>query len=103
LLSTRSEFIIFFMIGAATMPVKFRLAELIQEHETNQSALARDSEVSIVTINAMARNRTRQVHLDTIDRLSQTLGVDPGALFARVPDEQPTKQARKTKAKKRGK
>lgn len=44
-------------------------------------ALARDSDVSIVTINAMARNRTRQVHLDTIDKLCKALGVEPGALF----------------------
>lgn len=74
------------MFGTAAMAVKFRLATLLEERKKEgkpltMSELARRSGVTFVTINAIAKNRTRQVHLDTIDKLCQALGVEPGALF----------------------
>ena len=67
------------------MAVRFRLQEILQEKGLNQSELARDSGVSLVTINAIANNRTRQVQLDTLDKLSGALDVEPGAILERVP------------------
>jgi DNA-binding Xre family transcriptional regulator len=56
----------------------------------SQSDLARLSKVSLVTINAIATNRTRQVRLETLDKLAEVLGVEPGALI----EKEPTKRRR---------
>lgn len=62
-------------------PAEFRLQELIDEHGTTQSALARDSGVSFATINRMCGNVTAQVSLETLDKLARALGVEPGDLI----------------------
>jgi DNA-binding Xre family transcriptional regulator len=69
------------------MAARFRLAELLDAATPpmSQSELARRSGVSLVTINAIANNRTRQVKLDTLDALSKALGVEPGELLEREP------------------
>jgi DNA-binding Xre family transcriptional regulator len=73
------------MHPVSEMAARFRLAELIEQAGTNQSELARRSGVSLVTINAIANNRTRQVKLETLDRLAEALGVEPGDLLEREP------------------
>jgi len=42
------------------------------------------SEVSLVTVNAIANNRTKRVDLATLDALRRVLRVEPGALLERV-------------------
>jgi len=73
------------MLEVQTMAARFRLAEELKAHRPamSQSELARRSGVSLVTINAIANNRTRQVKLDTLDALSAALGVEPGDLLER--------------------
>src|SRR5688572_17322487 len=83
------------MHASLHMPVRFRLADAIAVAETNQSELARRSGVSIVTINAIANNRTTQVQLKTLDRLSKELGCNPGDLIERVPDAPPREQRKR--------
>lgn len=65
------------------MPVRFRLQALLDAHDPpmSQSELARRSGISLVTVNGIANNRTKQVSLDTIDRLARALQVEPGELF----------------------
>jgi DNA-binding Xre family transcriptional regulator len=65
------------------MPVRFRLQALLDAHDPpmSQSELARRSGVSLVTVNAIANNRTKQVSLETLDALSRALGVEPGELL----------------------
>jgi DNA-binding Xre family transcriptional regulator len=68
------------------MAVQFRLDKLLEERKQHgdpitQSELARLSDVTFATVNAIANNRTRQVHLDTIDKLCKVLRVTPGELF----------------------
>jgi DNA-binding Xre family transcriptional regulator len=68
------------------MAVLFRLDKLLEERKQQgdpitQSELARLSDVTFATVNAIANNRTRQVHLDTIDKLCKVLRVTPGELF----------------------
>lgn len=62
--------------------VRFRLQELIDEKETSQSALSRDSGVNFTTISRMCRNVSGQVSLQTLGRLARALGddVQPGDL-----------------------
>lgn len=81
------------------MATRFRLQELLeaQSPPMSQSELARKSGVSLVTINGMARNRTAQVALATLDAISNVLECEPGDLFEREPDlfDKPTKTKRK--------
>ena len=65
------------------MAARFRLAELLERGGLTQTELARRSGVSLVTINAIANNRTAQVKLDTLDKLARVLGVEPGELLER--------------------
>jgi DNA-binding Xre family transcriptional regulator len=78
------------MVALIPMAAKFRLDELLarppEEGGLSMSELARRSGVSFVTINAIAKNRTRQVHLDTLEKLSTALGVQPGDLIVREAD-----------------
>lgn len=73
------------MIEVIEVTARFRLQELLEAHDPpmSQSELARRSGVSIVTINAIANNRTKQVALETIDRITRVLGVEPGELLER--------------------
>ena len=72
------------------MPVRFRLEEVLGEREMSQTELARLSGVSLVTVNALTRNRTRQVALDTIDKLCKVLKCEAGDLLTRKPLKRPT-------------
>jgi DNA-binding Xre family transcriptional regulator len=75
------------------MTARFRLADLLEAAgpTMNQSELARRSGVSIVTINSMANNRTKQVRLDTLERIAVALGVEPGELIEREPKKRKVK------------
>lgn len=67
------------------MPTRFRLQEVIDEHDPpiSQRELSARSGVSPTTINRMCRNLTAQVSLATLDALSDVLGVEPGDLLER--------------------
>ena len=65
------------------MTVRFRLDGVLKEKGISQSKLARQSRVSLVTINGIANNRTTRVDLETLDKLCNALGVEPGDLFER--------------------
>ena len=73
------------MFEVLEMAVYFRLQELLDEQDPplSQAELARKSGVSLVTVNAMAKNRTTRVDLATLDAISGALGCEPGELFVR--------------------
>jgi putative transcriptional regulator len=71
------------MHGDALMPVRFRLATMLESKGMSQSELARRSRISLVTINAIANNRTTRVDLATLDALCNVLDVEPGELLER--------------------
>jgi DNA-binding Xre family transcriptional regulator len=73
------------MLEATRMAARFRLQEILdaQDPPISQSELARRSGVSLVTINAIANNRTKQVQLETLDKLALALGLQPGELLER--------------------
>lgn len=47
----------------------------------SQSELARRPGIALVTINALANNRTVQVKFETLGKLARALGVEPGELI----------------------
>ena len=65
------------------MAVRFRLAAKLEEASMSQSELARRSGISLVTVNAMAKNRTTRVDLATLDALCAALDCEPGELLER--------------------
>ena len=76
------------MPGTVKVPARFRLQELLdaQEPPMSQSELARRSGVSLVTVNAIANNRTIQVSLRTLEALAAALGVEPGDIIGSEPE-----------------
>jgi transcriptional regulator with XRE-family HTH domain len=83
----------------ALVPVRFRLAALLEEAGVSQRELASRSGVSPTTINRMANNLTAQVSLGTLDSLSRALGealgrvVEPGELLEREPEPKRRRRA----------
>ena len=65
------------------MSVRFRLSEVLEQHDMSQTELSRRSGVSLVTVNAMKQNRTTRVDLETIDKICAALDVEPGELLER--------------------
>ena len=65
------------------MPVRFRLEEVLADRAMSQTELSRLSGVSLVTVNAMKQNRTKQVSLATLDKLCGVLKCEPGELLER--------------------
>lgn len=51
----------------------------------SQRELARLSGVSLVTVNAIANNKTKTVALATLDAIADALGIEPGELLEREP------------------
>lgn len=73
-----------------TMPVRFRLRELLDKAGISQTEAGRLSGVSYATINRMCTNATAQVSLDVLDRLAKMLKVEPGDLLEREPKRRST-------------
>jgi putative transcriptional regulator len=73
------------MQGTLEMGARFRLQELLDAAVMSQSELARQSGVSLVTVNKIAQNRSNQVSLKTLDALSSVLKCQPGDLLEREP------------------
>ncbi len=65
------------------MPTAFRLRDILEKRGLSQSELARLSGVSFATINRMCTNATGSVSLETLDKLADALGVDPGDLIVK--------------------
>lgn len=67
-----------------TTVTRFRLREILEQRGVSQSELSRQSGVSFATINRLCTNATRQVSLDTLERLAQALGCEPTDFLERV-------------------
>ena len=65
------------------MPTTFRLGEILEERGIAQAELARQTGLSLQTINRLCRNRTAQVSLETLDAIATALGVAPGDLIVK--------------------
>lgn len=65
------------------MAVQFRLAAVLESADMSQRELAKQSGVSLVTVNAIANNNTTRVDLATLDKLCAVLKCEPGELLER--------------------
>jgi DNA-binding Xre family transcriptional regulator len=64
------------------MTTRFRLAEELGDQMT-QYELAQRAGLHFATVNRLCTNHTAQVSLETLDRISTVLGVEPGDLIER--------------------
>ncbi|HEY4131661.1 MAG TPA: helix-turn-helix transcriptional regulator [Gemmatimonadaceae bacterium] len=69
----------------AHVPTRFRLQELLEQRKPpmSQTELAKKAGLSFATVNRLCTNATSQVSLETLDKLADVLGVEPGELLER--------------------
>lgn len=73
------------------MVTRFRLAEELGDQMT-QAELARQADVAFATVNRLCTNYTKQVSLETLDRISKVLGCQPGILLEQKPERKRSKK-----------
>jgi DNA-binding Xre family transcriptional regulator len=71
--------------------VRWQLKELAEARGFNPHSLALAASLSYNTVRPMWLNQARRADLDTLDKLSRVLRVEPGALLVRVPDPEAVK------------
>ncbi len=76
------------------MATQFRVEEELGERMT-QNELARLADVHYVTVNRLCRNATTRVDLETLDRVSEVLGCEPGDLLERTPEKRKSKKRKR--------
>lgn len=66
-----------------------RVAEVAQEKGITTQNLADGAEVRYNTALSYMRDTATQVRLDVLDKIANVLGVEPGSLIIRVPENTP--------------
>lgn len=56
--------------------IKFRLKELVKEHDISLRELARLSDIEPSIINKMANNRRNSVYFQHLERIAESLNLD---------------------------
>ena len=63
------------------LSVRFRLREILEKKGMSQAELARRTGLSFSTVHRLASNKTAQVSLATLGKISRVLGCKPGDLI----------------------
>lgn len=66
------------------MPIKFKLKELMKEHDVTFEELSRQARVSTNTLYNMRENKQKHVGVDVIGRILDFFDCEPGDLIVRV-------------------
>jgi len=78
------------------MTLRFRLREVLEEHDVSQSDFAKLADLSFATVNRLCTNATAQISLATLDKIIAALGeLGIEADLTAVIERQPEKRARK--------
>jgi DNA-binding Xre family transcriptional regulator len=64
--------------------VRWRLKEVAEEQQFNPHSLSIAAGLSYNTVRPIWLNQSRRLDLDTLDKLSRVLKVQPGALMERI-------------------
>lgn len=70
-----------------SMPIKFRLKELMSERGTTFEEVSRGAHVSTNTLYNLRENRQKQVGVEVIGRLLDYFDCQPNDLMIRVPGQ----------------
>lgn len=66
--------------------MRWKIKEIAEAKGFNPHSLALEAKLSYNTVRPMWLNTARRADLDTLDKLSLVLEVEPGQLLERVPD-----------------
>ena len=66
------------------MPIRLRVGDLARQQGLTIKALAARAGIAYNTAHTLATGRATRIDLDTLDRVCNALGVEPGAVFVRV-------------------
>jgi DNA-binding Xre family transcriptional regulator len=69
------------MSELSTVPIRFRLADILRERGEPQAVFARRAGLSNTAVNEIALEKTQRVSLATIEALCRALGCTPSDLF----------------------
>ena len=68
------------------MAIRNRLAEIIAERNITMYAVARDAELNYATVHSLAKNKSKRIDLETVERLCSVLNTTIGELFVHTED-----------------
>jgi len=69
------------MLNTMTGAVRLRLSEILKERNMRQIEFAFRSGLSENTISDLTNNAVRQIRLDTLAKICDTLNIEPGDIF----------------------
>lgn len=69
------------MLNPMPVAVRVRLADILAERGMKQKELAEKVKLSENAVSKLVTGRPRQIRLDTIERLCESLEIMPGELF----------------------
>ena len=72
------------------MALRSRLDEIIAERQTTMYAVARDSGLSYQTVHSLAKNQTKRIDLETIEKICAALDTTISDIFVHTPKETET-------------
>lgn len=72
--------------------IRLTVQDLLAARGWSQLRLAREAGLRPATVFYLFHDTVRSVRLETLDRLCTALGVEPGALFERVPPPRPARR-----------
>ena len=71
------------------MPISLRIGELAKQQGMTIKALAERAGVAYNTAHTLYTSRATRIDLDTLDRISAALHVEPGEIFVRYGSREP--------------
>ena len=75
------------------MPIRFRVAELLDERHMTQTELQLATQLAYSTISDFYHNKVRRIDIGTLEKLCDALACSPGDILAYVPER---KRARRS-------
>jgi len=69
------------------MMIKFRLDEIMKERRLKYREVADGAGLALSVIYNIRKNKSTRIDLETLDRLSDFLSIEPGELITKVPNQ----------------
>lgn len=67
--------------------VRLRVLEILEEQQHTKYWLFKRLEMTYTAYNRLITNKTKSIHFETLDKLSNILGCSVGDLFEKTEDE----------------
>lgn len=67
--------------------IKNQLKHILVDENMSLLELSKRADVHYTTLYNFAQDETKTIHKETLDKVCQTLGVQPGDIFVYMPEE----------------